>query len=603
MTTSASRRSPRALALFLALAAACRAPAPSTGAAPAAAAPATAPAVPARVAPVFPAGWSHPAGDKAVFAPHGMVASNSAIASSVGAGILRRGGNAVDAAVAVGFALAVAYPEAGNLGGGGFMVIRLANGRSAALDFREVAPRTATRDMYLDSTGKVDAMASLVGHRASGVPGSVAGLCEAQRTYGTLPLAAVMAPAIALADTGFIVDSTQERSIRAARRLIGRYAGAALFLPNGEPVAAGTRLVQRDLAGTLRAIAAGGPDAFYRGATAEAIAAEMRRGGGLITGADLAAYKPVWRTPIRSTYRGYGLLSMPPSSSGGVTVAEALNILETYDTLPRFGSAAGAHLLASALQRAFIDRNATLGDADFVTVPLERLTSKDYARRLRASIDAARATPTGAAAARMREGSETTHYSVVDGAGNAVATTTTLNNLYGSGVWVPGAGFFLNDEMDDFTVQPGVPNMFGLVQGEANTIQPGKRMLSAMAPTIVLDPAGNVLLVVGGRGGPRIISAVTEVIVNVIDHRMSLADAMNAPRLHHQALPDTIRYEAGGFTSAVLDSLRAMGYGLGAGAQSGNPTEALARIAAVMRVPGGWVGKMDSRSTGGAEGY
>jgi gamma-glutamyltranspeptidase/glutathione hydrolase len=325
----------------------------------------------------------------------------------------------------------------------------------------------------------------------------------------------------------------------------------------------------------------------------------MRRGGGIITVEDMRRYSPVWRDAIRTTYRGYTLLTMPPSSSGGVTVAETLNILETLPDAPRFGSAASVHLLGAAYQRAFVDRNEALADPAFAEVPTAKLTSKEYARAVAATISPDRATPTAVVESKLRtlrEGNETTHYSVVDASGNAVATTTTLNGLFGSGVWVRGAGFFLNNEMDDFAAQPGTPNQFGLVQGEANAVQPGKRPLSAMSPTIVLDPAGGLLLVVGARGGPRIITATSQIILNVIDQRMNLADAMSAPRIHHQALPDSLRYERGGLTQATLDSLTAMGDAMAA-------TGGVAQAHGVMRVRGGWEGFVDPRASGGAVGY
>jgi gamma-glutamyltranspeptidase/glutathione hydrolase len=304
----------------------------------------------------------------------------------------------------------------------------------------------------------------------------------------------------------------------------------------------------------------------------------------------------VWREPVRATYRGHTVLSMPPSSSGGVTIAETLNILEGFDSLPPFGSARRTHLLASAYQRAFVDRNEKLADPAFVSVPIAELTSKSYAARLRATIDTARATPTHALIPVRAEGTETTHYSVVDAAGNAVATTTTINALYGSGVYIAGAGFFLNDEMDDFATRPGHPNMFGLVQGEANAVQPGKRMLSAMSPTIVLSPGDSLLLVLGARGGPRIITGTSQVIINIIDHRMTLADAMSAPRLHHQALPDTLRHEGNGLNAAVVDSLSRMAWAVGA-------TSGVGLVNAIMRVPGGYHGVADPRSSGKAAGY
>ena len=556
----------------------------------------TGPAIPARHAADFPAGWRFAAGAAPDAATaHAMVVSNSAIASEAGSEIMRRGGNAVDAAVATGFALAVTYPIAGNIGGGGYMVIRMADGRVAALDYREVAPLAATRDMYLDANGTLTDR-SVVGHLAAGVPGAVAGMAEALRRYGTMGLADVMAPAIRLAADGFVVDSSFTRGLAGAQGFMTRFEGASLFYPGGAPLAPGTRLVQPDLARTLRLIAERGPDAFYRGEIADSIVAEMGRGKGIITKQDLARYTAIWREPIRSTYRGYTLFTMPPSSSGGITITETLNVLETYDRPAPFGSAAWAHTLGSAYQRAFIDRNEKLGDPAFVQVPVERLTSKEYARELRRTIDDHRATPTRQLGGAMVEGTHTTHYSVVDAAGNAVATTTTLNNSYGSGVFVRGAGFILNDEMDDFAAQPGKPNMFGLVQGERNAIAPGKRMLSAMSPTIVLDPAGQLLLVVGAAGGPTIITGTSQVILNVVDQHMSLADAMRAPRLHHQALPDTLRYETGGLSPAVRDSLTVMGHALG-------ERSAMVNVNAIMRVPGGYHGVHEPRSAGGAAGF
>ena len=553
------------------------------------------PAIPSRVSAGFPAEWRFRAGERTAFAKHGMVVTNSDVASRVGSEIMRRGGNAIDAAVATGFALTVTLPSAGNIGGGGFMVIRLANGESVALDYREVAPRAASRDMYLDSLGKLTNK-SIVGHLAVGVPGSVAGMIEALHKYGTMSLQEVIAPAIELADKGWTVDSDFSRDVRDDSALVAQFEGRRLFFPNGQVVPAGTLLRQPELAWTLRQIAARGPDGFYTGPVADSLVAEMRRGGGIITHEDLRAYRPLWRSPVRGTYRGYTIISMPPSSSGGITMTEALNILETYDRPAPYGGTQWAHRLAESYQRAFIDRNSKIGDPAFVRVPQDLLTSKTYAQRLRATIDEHRHTPTPQLNMAAAEGMNTTHYSIVDGLGNAVAVTTTLNGEYGSGVWVRGAGFFLNNEMDDFAALPGSPNMFGLVQGEQNAIAPGKRMLSAMTPTVVLDSTGQVLMVVGGSGGPTIITGTSQVILNVIDYRMSLADAMRAPRLHHQSLPDTLTWERGGLTDAVADSLRAMGHGL-------RPTRSLVNINAIMRVRGGWHGVSEPRTRGGAEGY
>ncbi len=524
-----------------------------------------------------------------------MVVSGSPIASEVGRDVLRRGGNAVDAAVAVGFALAVVHPEAGNIGGGGFMVIRLNDGTTQTIDYRETAPGRATRDMYLDAAGNPTDR-SITGHLAAGVPGSPAGMTEAHRRFGKLPFTDVISPAIRLALDGFVVDSHRYRSISGDRERLTRFdASRASFLPNGDAPLVGTRFVQTDLGHTLEAIRDSGPAGFYRGRVADLIVAEMQRGGGIISKEDLAAYKPIWRDPIRITYRDYTIFSMPPASSGGVTMAEILNIVEGYRPLPAFGSVALLHREAEAMRRAFTDRNTELGDPAFVKMPLDRLLSKPYAATLRGQIGE-RASKTAAFDPAVRTGASTTHYSVVDADGNAVSVTTTLNNSYGSAVTVAGAGFLLNDEMDDFATAPGKPNMFGLVQGEANAVVPGKRMLSAMTPSIVLDPKGKLFMVVGTPGGPRIITMVYQVISNVIDHRMSLADAVAAPRMHHQALPDQISVERGGFAAATLDSLRALGHKVVEGGRGGD-------IEAIIRTASGWEGVSDPRAGGGGAGY
>src|SRR5690242_8556368 len=545
--------------------------------------------------PAIPDDWGMQGRAVPVRGRHGMVVSGHPLASEVGRDILAQGGNAIDAAVAVGFALEVVLPEAGNIGGGGFIVYRDTAGAVRALDYRETAPAAATRDMFLDSTGNPTDK-SLTGHLAAGVPGSVAGLYEAWKAAGKLPWATLLAPAIKLAQ-GHVLDAHRSRSIEAeADRLALFPASRAQFLVDGKAPAAGTTFRQPDLARTLQLISDSGPDVFYKGQIADLIVAEMQRGHGLITKADLAAYRARWRTPVEISYRGYTVYSMPPSSSGGVTMGEILNILEGYDSLPPFGSAALVHLETEAMRRAFVDRNRWLGDPGFVQMPLERLLSKTYAATLRAQIDRRRATPTPPFETGAPGGSNTTHYSIVDAAGNAVAVTTTLNNSFGSAVTVTGAGFLLNDEMDDFAAAPGKPNMYGLVQGEANAIAGGKRMLSAMTPTIVLDPQGKLFMVLGAPGGPRIITAVFHVISNVIDHHMSLAMAVEAPRAHHQALPDTIALERGGWTPAVLDSLRAMGHGL-------HEWGYHALVMAIERGPKGWIGVADPRSGGNAAGY
>ncbi len=529
-------------------------------------------------------------------APSAMVVSGHPLASEVGRDILRQGGNAVDAAVAVGFALAVLHPEAGNIGGGGFMVIRTGDGAVRTLDYRETAPARATRDMYLDAAGE-PTEGSVTGHLAAGVPGSVAGLTEAQARMGRLPLATVLAPAIRLARDGFAVDWYRSESIRGARARLGLFpASRAIFLPGDRAPAPGTVLRQPDLARTLEAIRDHGADGFYRGPVADLIVAEMERGGGIIGHEDLAAYRAIWREPVRIAYRGYTIYSMGPASSGGVTLGEILNIMEGYSPLPPFGSPALLHREAEAMRRAFTDRNTYLGDPAFVENPIRRLLSKRYAASLRREIGE-QAGPTPRGEPGPPTGSSTTHYSVVDAEGTAVSCTTTLNDSYGSGVAVTGAGFLLNDEMDDFATAPGRPNLYGLVQGEANTIRPGKRMLSSMTPSIVLDPQGRLLLLAGTPGGARIITMVYHVISNVVDHHMSLPDAVSAPRMHHQGLPDSIQVEPGGFTAATLDSLRARGHAVAVRDSYWGDVEA------IIRTPGGWQGVSDPRRGGGGAGY
>jgi gamma-glutamyltranspeptidase/glutathione hydrolase len=536
--------------------------------------------------------WPYLGKTRVADAPKAMVVSGSPIASEVGLDILRQGGNAVDAAVGVGFALAVVHPEAGNIGGGGFMIIRSHDGRVEALDYRETAPGNATRDMYR-SAGED---ASVTGHLAAGVPGSVAGLVEAHRRYGRLPFPAVIEPAIRLADSGFVIDEYRSLSIGEGSERLARFpASRASFLPADAAPLPGTTLQQPDLGSTLAAIRDSGAAGFYRGRVADLIVAEMERGGGLITREDLAAYRAIWRDPVELTYRGYTIYSMPPASSGGVTMGEILNIMEGFGVLPPFGSTALMHREAEAMRRAFTDRNTYLGDPAFVHNPLDRLLSKKYAAELRKQIGE-QASVTPKFDPTVRGGSSTTHYSVVDEEGDAVSCTTTLNDSYGSAVTVSGAGFLLNDEMDDFATSPGEPNMYGLVQGEANAIAPGKRMLSAMTPTIVLDPGKQLYLVVGTPGGPRIITMVYHVISNVIDHRMPLPDAVMAPRMHHQGLPDSLQVETDGFLPETLDSLRARGHGISDRGYWGD-------VEAIIRVPTGWQGVSDPRRGGGGAGY
>lgn len=485
-----------------------------------------------------------------------MVTSASPYATAVGVQVLAQGGNAVDAAAAVAFTLAVAYPTAGNLGGGGF-IVALINGEPVALDFRETAPGRASRDMYLDASGHVTDK-SLTGALAAGVPGSVAGLWEAHRKYGTLPWAAVLAPAIALADSGFLADSAFVEDLAYdENRLRSFPTTKAVYLPNGARVGVGMRWRNPDLARTLARIAAQGRDGFYKGQTAALVARQMRQSGGLISEGDLARYQALWRKPVEFSYRGRRVVSMPPASSGGLTLALMANILGQRD-MGALGwhSTASLVLTADASRAAFAKRNSLLGDPAFVDIPTSAFTSPDTARAIYARI---RAGTRESVPARAGEPQHTTHLNVVDALGNAVAMTTTLNGGYGSALVVGGAGFLLNNEMDDFTTKVGVINAMGLRQGEANAIVPGKRMLSSMTPTIVLDSVGRVELVVGASGGARIITAVAQVLFGVVDYNKSLGDVMAAPRFHAQDYPDSLLLERGGYDSTFVTHLRAAG--------------------------------------------
>ncbi|HWO89282.1 MAG TPA: gamma-glutamyltransferase [Gemmatimonadales bacterium] len=546
--------------------------------------------------PGIPATWRYSPPAPPVVGQRAMVVSEHPLASDIGAQVLREGGNAIDAAVAVGFAQQVVNPRAGNIGGGGFLVYRQADGQVFALDYREMAPARAHRNMFLDSAGNVTE-ASTIGALANGVPGSVAGLYEMHRRFGRLPWRRLVEPAIRLAREGHVVDSIRAAVIESNRRRLARFPStAAIFLPDGAPLAAGTLWIQPELAETLDRIAEHGADGFYRGRTADLIVAQMQRSGGLITHEDLQNYRAVWREPIRITYRGWTIYSMPPSSSGGVTLAMMLNILEGFPRLPRHGSAELAHLQVEVMRRAFTDRNRYLGDPDFVAMPLERLLSKEYAAQWRRSIDFTRATPSSEMPPIV-ESEETTHYSIVDPDGNAASVTTTLNDNFGNALVVAGAGFLLNNEMDDFSSRPGTPNDYGLVQGEANAIAPRKRMLSAMTPTIALNRQGRLELVLGAPGGPRIITGVFQVLSNVIDHRMSLAEAVYAPRIHHQSLPDSIRWEDGGVRPEVRARLEAMGHRFFTRPASNAVVEAI-RI-----TRRGIEGVFDPRTPGGAAGF
>ena len=475
----------------------------------------------------------------------GAVVSAEPRATQIGLQVLQEGGNAVDAAVAVALALAVTHPQAGNLGGGGFLLVRMADGRTAAIDFRERAPRSATADMYCKPDGSVDTDKVQFGAAAAGVPGSPAGLAHALQKFGTRELKAIAQPAIRLARDGFPVDHFLAADLAEAKADLGRYPSTRkVFFRGDRPLQQGELLVQNDLADTLTRFAEQGPDGFYRGLTAERIVAQMRAGGGFVTAEDLADYTVREREPLRGNYRGHEVLSMPPPSSGGVALLQMLNLLEGYDLRELgHGGSASIHLLVEVMRRAYADRSKWLGDPDHYPVPVTGLLGKEYADRLRAGIDLDKKTdvapgvPPGS-----KESDDTTHFSVVDKHGNAVACTTTINSTFGAMQVVDGAGFLLNNEMDDFSAKPGVPNQFGLVGGKANAIAPGKRMLSSMTPTIVLRD-GAPRLVLGAPGGGRIITAVLQVLLNVVDHRMGLPLAVRAGRVHHQWLPDEITFE------------------------------------------------------------
>ncbi|WP_050627951.1 gamma-glutamyltransferase [Bradyrhizobium viridifuturi] len=503
-----------------------------------------------------------------VSAEHGMVVAQEKLAARVGADILRQGGNAVDAAVATGFAMAVTYPRAGNIGGGGFMVIHLAGrNEDVAIDYRETAPQAATRDMFLNAEGKPDPDKSRNSALAIGVPGTVAGLALALEKYGSgrFTLAQILKPAIDLARDGFIVTDDTSDTLADMYRRMSRWPSSAKTFSHadGTPLREGDRLIQGDLAGVLTAIAEQGPRGFYEGAVAEKLVSGIKTAGGIFALEDLKSYQPVIRTPVRGTYRGYDIVSMPQPSSGGVVLLEILNILEGFPMSDmKQGSAASLHVMIEAMKRAYADRARYLGDPAFVEAPTQLLVDKDYAARQRATIDLARATPwTDVRNAKQpHEGDNTTHYSVVDASGNAVSNTYTLNFPYGVGLVADGTGVLLNNELDDFTAAPGASNAFGLVGFEANLPGPGKRPLSSMSPTIVLKD-GKPVLVTGSPGGSRIISAVTQIIVDVIDYRMDIAAAVAAPRMHHQWLPDEVRIERG-FPDEVLADLRAKGHKL-----------------------------------------
>src|SRR5215468_7808735 len=537
---------------------------------------------------------------EAVAARHGMVVAQEGRAARIGVEVLEQGGNAVDAAVATGFALAVTYPRAGNIGGGGYMLIHFAGDKPpTAIDYRETAPAATTRDIFLDERGEADPRKSQDSALAIGVPGTVAGLALAHAKYGSgkFTLAQLIAPAIALAREGIPIENDIADSLPRSQSRLARWpATAKIFFADGRPLPPGATLLQRDLADTLAAIAREGPTAFYRGATADKLVAAVRAAGGIMTREDLERYQPIERTPTAGSYRGYRIVSMPPSSSGGVALVEMLNILEGY-RLGQADAATRTHLMVEAMKRAYFDRAKFLGDPASVTPPAH-LTSKRFAESVRARIDpasAAAAASFGSIFAPAREGDNTTHFSVVDRFGNAVANTTTLNLSYGLGLVAEGTGILLNNELDDFAAKPGAPNAYGLVGGDANAPGPGKRPLSSMTPTIVLKD-GKPFLVTGTPGGSRIITTVMQVIVNVIDHRMNIAEAVAAPRLHHQWMPDRVFAESG-FSPDTIRLLEAKGHSVITTGTSGSANS-------ILVTPEGLTGAADPRQRGTlADGY
>jgi gamma-glutamyltranspeptidase/glutathione hydrolase len=535
---------------------------------------------------------------RAITAEHGLVVAQERIAAQVGADILRQGGNAVDAAVATGFALAVTYPRAGNIGGGGFMVIHSAGrNEDAAIDYRETGPAAITRDIFLGPDGKPDSDKSRNSALGIGVPGTVAGLALALEKYGSgrFTLAQILKPAIELARDGFVIADDMADTLSDMYRRMGRWPNSAKAFSrsDGTPLQEGDRLIQSDLAATLSAIAEQGPRGFYEGPVAERLAKVVHDGGGIMTVDDLKSYQAIIRSPVRGSYRGYDIVSMPLPSSGGTVLLETLNILEGFPmTDMKQGSAPSLHVMIEAMKRAYADRARYLGDPAFVNAPVNVLITKDYAARQRATIDLARATPAAEVlSVSPREGSNTTHYSVVDSSGNAVSNTYTLNFPYGVGLVAEGTGVLLNNELDDFTAAPGASNAFGLVGFEANLPGPGKRPLSSMSPTIVLKD-GKPVLVTGSPGGSRIISAVLQVVVDVLDYNMDVAAAVAAPRVHHQWMPDEVRVERG-FSDEVLAELKAKGHKV---------IEPLGQtsVNSIAVTPNGLLGAPDPRTRGAA---
>jgi gamma-glutamyltranspeptidase/glutathione hydrolase len=514
---------------------------------------------------------SHAAAREPVRAKHGMVASTNEVASGVGVDIMKRGGNAVDAAIAVAFALAVTHPAAGNLGGGGFMMIRLKDGRTTAIDYREMAPAAAHRDIYLDKNGNLieGEGGSLIGYRAAGVPGTVRGMELALKKYGSgkLTWAQLVEPARRLAANGFTVTYSLARSLHSSREYLSKYAETShIYLRSNNFYKEGEIFRQPELAATFARLQRSGPNEFYDGETARLIVADMKRNNGLMTMEDLRGYIAKERTPVRGSYRGHEIISMPPPSSGGAVLIQMLNILEGFDFQKlEANSSDRYHLMAESMRRAFADRAEYMGDSDFVKVPVAGLIDKSYAATLRATINTDRASTSDEVRAGRPAGYEsddTTHFTVVDADGNAVSNTYTLNNSYGSAAVVRGTGILLNDEMDDFAAKPGTPNLYGLIQGERNAVAPRKRPLSAMTPTIVLRKDGSLWFTVGSPGGPTIINTVLCIITNVIDYEMNIQQAIDFPRIHHQWLPDELVGEPFGLSGDTQRALTSRGHKL-----------------------------------------
>lgn len=542
-------------------------------------------------------------GQGSVSAQNGMVVTAEPIATRVGNEILKQGGNAIDAAVAVGFALAVTYPTAGNIGGGGYMVVHLKNGENIAIDFREKAPLSAYKNMYLNKEGDFDSSKSQENATSSGVPGSVAGLIYALEKYGTMKLKDVIAPAIALAENGILLSHATVESIESQGNSLKKFESTKkIFYKNGTPYKTGDLFIQKELAKTLRLIKDNGKDGFYKGEVAKLIVRQMKANGGYITEEDLNKYQVIEKKALTGTYRGYDVITMPPSSSGGIALIEILNILENFDLAKEdWGSAGYYHKLIESMKRAYADRSEYLGDPLFYKVPQNWLTSKDYAKSLFLKIRKSRATASkfikpGKMKNTIHESEQTTHYSIMDKFENAVSVTTTLNSTFGSKLVVDGAGFLLNNEMDDFSAKPGVPNQFGLIGGAANAIQPEKRMLSSMTPTIILKD-GSPVLVVGSPGGSTIITAVLQVIINCIDFKMNIREAIDKPRIHHQWYPDVVDYEPYSLPKEIRMTLKNRGYVIGKRRKLG-----LVEAISFDKNTNMFFGASDSRGSGLAEG-